>query len=247
LSNEITLEALLQANAGTTIGNFVPDDRLQHTIENIRNGDIITEELLTDLKNRQDDTDTVITTKATELSNIYLFGGGSGTDGKAYIKVVDETNITEKNAEDSPSTFGYCATLVFEDENGDKLFESRAIRENALGVGGINFDLMVSKQTYFTHVYIYYYDNGNFEFVRKTAFESVVNSNIRVYTPNAIGADPSITYNGRIGFSATSNYTTLVTTRIQAGQLVDELDGLIQTNEIDFNDRTKLILEYTKK
>ena len=70
MSNEITLEALLQQNAGGTIQNFIPDDRLAHTIENIRNGDAITEELLTDLKNRQDDINTVLNARVTEIETL---------------------------------------------------------------------------------------------------------------------------------------------------------------------------------
>ena len=254
MSNEITLEALLQQNAGQTIQSFVSDDRLTHTIENIRNGDSVTEELLTDLKNRQDDLNTVITERVTELENVYLFGNYETTpgvfQGYAYLKDHDEINFYFNNTTESHAVSSNVGllTLVLE-KNGNKLYESRAFEKN-ISVSGFDFDLMVSKNPHFTHAYVYRgveLDN-EYQLVKKFEFIAISHSLLRIKVLNTEPiTDTNITYNGRIGFSAPSVYVSLPASRIQVGENVDGLDSLIQTNNIDFNDRTKLITDFTQE
>ena len=242
MSNEITLEALLQQQAGTTVQTFAADDRLQHTIENIRNGDSITEELLTDLKNRQDDIDTVITNNVTEIEDI-----ADLTNIPVDTTTYDDTGVND-------SSRNYILSLILKDGSSVRVGEGIGKIVSATTDDGTKpgFRVYVNNGVIkATHLRVYrnntlsstdYYFDGEVELIEyATATNITPNTEIDTNVSTS-GDQPSV-----LELDIPSNYTTLDTTRIQAGQLVDGLDTLIQTNEIDFNDRTKLILEYTKK
>lgn len=260
MSNEITLEALLAQNAGTTIQVFTPDDRLTHTIENIRNGDPITEELLIDLKNRQDDINTIIYNNINYVKNIkpkvfrYSNPTSSGVIYDASYSNEPPTGYNRLN---------FVITLVKEDAAGNKRYESKgalftgtSTSSNSAQIG-VQY-LFISKIPQFDYIYIYrWLEEGvdQFQFANKFQFEIFGTARDRAQTVFVTPTldihnddlDNTIIFNGEIAFNVISNYTTLQLSRIQAGELVDGLDVLIQANEIDFNDRTQLILEYTKE
>ena len=239
MSNEITLQALLAQNAGSTIGTFVPDDRLIHTVENIRNGDIITEELLTDLKNRQDDIDTVITSRVAEIEDL----------------VNIPTSIVEANFSSDPVTRSirqYIIALIQKDRTLTRVGEGSGDQITIDANNGTKpvFRVYLNNKSVVGNYLRVYRNNGNgltdfYEdgeiLIEDSHTRNTITPNTNIET-NVSGDQPAI-----LDLVIPSNYTTLDPTRIQVGQNVDGLDTLIQDNEIDFSDRTQLIIGYTKQ